>query len=212
MKIIIVLSFIFLSCNTTKKMNAERTIDIFQKVITGDFDNSTQVAEEIAMGKQTHPLAKHVNRVIDAKIEGLPNPRVKSDFWVLEESYYEYPGKPKEIKPYLFHFKQGEKATVELEVYQFPSNYKKEELTNANPNLQFKLADLKLSPTFKGATYYYDKEKKIFTTNSVNDLGNGMKFTLTETLSLSKLIVMELLEKDGKRITPYDTPIIYDRK
>jgi len=39
-----------------------------------------------------------------------------------------------------------------------------------------------------------------------------MKFTLIETLGKTRLIVMELLEKEGKRLTPYDTPIIYDRK
>lgn len=50
-----------------------------------------------------------------------------------------------------------------------------------------------------------------FSVNHPNDLGNGMKFTLIETLSLSQLEVMELLEKDGQRVTPYDTPIIYKR-
>jgi hypothetical protein len=213
MKVWIVIgSIIFLSCNTVKKMETERYIDIFQKVITGDFDNSKQVAEEIANGKQIHPLAKHVNRVIDNRIEGLPNPRVKSDFWILEESYYEYPGKSIEVKPYLFNFRQALDNTVLLTVYQLPNNIDKKEIRNDNPNLKFNFQELKPSPTFKGATYIYDKERKVFTTNSVNNLGNGMQFTLTETLSLYKLIVMELLEKDGKRITPYDTPIVYDRK
>ncbi|MFZ1524470.1 MAG: hypothetical protein WAT22_06605 [Saprospiraceae bacterium] len=38
-----------------------------------------------------------------------------------------------------------------------------------------------------------------------------MKFTLIETISATQLIVMELLEKDGRRLTPYETPIVYDR-
>jgi hypothetical protein len=208
----IILSIIFLSCNTTKKMETERPIDVFQKVITGNFDNSKQVAEEVATGKQIHPLARHVNRMIDHKIDGLPNPRVKSDFWILEESYYEYPNKPVEVKPYLFHFKKGANNTIILEVYQFPERLKKEEIKNDNDNLRLQLNELKPSPTFKGATYHYDATKKIFTTNAVNELGNGVTFTLTEILSLTQLVVMELIEKNGQRITPYTTPIIYDRK
>ena len=50
-----------------------------------------------------------------------------------------------------------------------------------------------------------------FYINAPNDLPNGMKFTLIETISATQLIVMELLEKDGRRLTPYETPIVYDR-
>jgi hypothetical protein len=210
---ILFFSIILISCNVSKKMNNKiSTIRSFREFIIGNFNNDKQVAEEIANGKQIHPKAKHINRFIDDKIEGLILGNVVNDAWVLEESYYEYPNKPVEVKPYLFHFTEGNNNTVLLEVYQFPNNLKKEEITNTNPNLKFKFSDLQLSSTFKGATYTYDKEKKVFTTKSVNDLGNGMTFTLTETLSATKLIVMELLEKEGKKLTPYDTPIIYDRK
>jgi hypothetical protein len=204
---------LFFSCNNSKKMQANmRTIDLFREVITGDFDNSKQVAEEITAGKQIHPLAKHVNRIADNKIEGLPIPHIQNNFWIIEESYYEYPGKPMDVKPYLFNFSQGENNTVILKVYQFPAGIKKEDIKNSNENLKLKFTELVPSPTFKGAVYTYNKVDNTFTTNAPNELGNGIKFTLTETLGKDKLIVMELVEKEGKRLTPYDTPIIYDRK
>jgi hypothetical protein len=189
-----------------------RLLDIFREIITGDFDNSRQVAEEIAAGGQIHPLAKHVNRVADHKIDGLPVKYAADTFWVIEESYYEYPGKVVEIKPFLFNFWQGEGDTVLLKVYQFPAHIKKEDINNSNENLRLKFEELVPSPTFKGATYTYNKEEGTFSTHAPNDLGNGIKFTLIETFSKDKLIVMELLEKDGVRLTPYIDPIIYDRK
>jgi hypothetical protein len=205
------------NCNSSRKTHKEmRTINLFREIITGDFDNSRQVAEEIKNGKQIHPLAKHINRVIDEKITGFPIPHImprdKNDFWVLEESYYEYPGKAVEIKPYLFRFSQGDHQTILLNVYQFPASLKKEDIKNSNDQLKLNYLDLKPSPTFKGATYVYHEQEGTFTTNSKNDLGNGMKFTLTETLGKKQLVVMELLEKNGERLTPYDTPIVYDRK
>jgi hypothetical protein len=189
-----------------------KAIDAFRQVITGDFDNSKQVQAEIAAGKQVHPLAKHVNRIADGKILRLPIPHIdrQLDFWILEESYYEYPGKPVDIKPYLFHFSQGKGNTVILKVYQFPANLKKEDIRNNNDSLKLNFADLKPSPTFKGAVYEM-KEDGCFYTSTSSDLGNGMTFTLTEKLCPAQLSVMELLEKGGKRLTPYDTPILYDR-
>jgi hypothetical protein len=207
-------TFIFLmACSSTKKVqNNMRAIDVFREVITGDFDNARQVADEIAAGKQVHPSASHVNRIADNKIEGLPAEGANDNFWIIEESYYQYPGKPLEAKPYLFNFSQGEGNTVLLKVYQFPAGIPKDDFKNSNENLKLQFSELKPSPSFKGATYTYNQEQHTFTTNAPNELGNGMKFTLIETLSKDKLIVMELLEKDGKRLTPYDTPIVYDRK
>jgi hypothetical protein len=212
--LIIAAAFILLAaCSSTKKVqNNMRAIDVFREVITGDFDNARQVADEIAAGKQVHPLASHINRVADGKIEGLPTEGENDNFWIIEESYYQYPGKPLEAKPYLFNFSQGEGNTVLLKVYQFPAGISKEDIRNNNADLKLPFSELKLSPSFKGAAYTYNPEQNTFTTNAPNELGNGMRFTLIETLGKDKLIVMELLEKDGKRITPYDTPIIYDRK
>ena len=91
-----------------------------------------------------------------------------------------------------------------------PKELDKNTIKNSNANLFFDYNTLTPSPTFKGAIYNYDG--KFFTTNSVNELGNGMRFTLTEKLNLKQLIVMELLEKDGKKLTTYTTPIVYNRE
>lgn len=202
---------LFIACNGSKHaQNNMKPIALFKQIIVGDFDNSKQIAEEIAAGKQIHPLAKHVNRIANSKIKNLPNEG--NSFFLLEESYYTYPGKPTELKPYLFKFSEGENNTVLLTVYQLPTNIDKKDIRNDNENLFFDFNELKVSPTFKCATYRFINPEKTFTTNSVNELGNGIKFTLAETLTKEKLIVMELLEKEGKRLTSYETPIIYDRK
>jgi hypothetical protein len=201
----------FSNCNNSKKMQtAITTINLFKEIITGDFDNAAQITEETKAGKQIHPLAKHVNRVADNKIKNLP--KDENSFFILEESYYIYPNKPLEVKPYLFKFTAGENNSVLLSVYQLPKEVDKKDIRNDNEKLFFDFNELNLSTTFKGATYKYDKLKKEFTTTSINDLGNGLRFTLTEKLSKNKLIVLELLEKEGKKLTPYDTPIIYNRQ
>jgi hypothetical protein len=184
-------------------------IDLFKEIITGDFDNSRQVEAEIKAGKQIHPFAKHINRVCNDKIKNLPNDL--NGFFVLEESYYDYPGKPTEIKPFLFLFQQGENNTITLKVFQTPQHISKEEFTNSN-NFILDYLQLSPSPTFKGAVYTYDAAAKTFFTCAPNHLPNGITFTLTETFSQNQLIVMELVEKNGVRVTPYETPIVYDRK
>jgi hypothetical protein len=202
---------VFTNCNNSKKMQTTFTsINLFKEIITGDFDNATQLADEIKAGKQIHPLAKHVNRVADNKIKNLP--KDDNSFFILEESYYIYPGKPMDVKPYLFKFTGLENNTVLLSVYQLPKEIDKKDIRNDNEKLFFDYNELTTSTTFKGATYEFNELKKTFNTTSINDLGNGLTFTLTETLSKNKLIVMELLEKEGKKLTPYDTPIVYDRK
>ncbi len=210
-KIILLSCIFFTACNGSKKAQSNmKPFELFKQIIVGDFDNSKQVEAEVAAGKQIHPLAKHVNRIANDKIKNLPIDA--NSFFVLEESFYTYPDKPTDIKPYLFKFSAGENNSVVLAVYQLPANIDKKEIRKDNENLLFDFNELKFSPTFKGATYRFINPEKTFTTNSVNDLGNGMKFILTEILTKEKLIVMELVEKDGKRITPYETPIIYDRK
>lgn len=188
----------------------EKTMELFKQFITGDFDNSEQVEEEKKTGRQIHPLARHINRVCDDKIKNLPDDL--NGFFVLEESYYEYPGKPPEIKPFLFLFQQGDNNTVTLKVFQIPGAIRKEEFKNNNESIVMDYHLLKLSPTFKKAVYIYNAGENNFSTAVTNELPGDMKFTLTETISSNQLVVMELLEKSGKQITPYDTPIIYKRK
>ncbi len=206
----ILLIFLMSHCTTpnTALKKKERAIDLFKTYITGDYDNAQQVEAEKKAGKQVHPLAKHVNRVANGKIKNLPD--TLNGFFVLEESYYTYEGKPTEIKPYLFFFEDFEADKVRLHVYQLPIDIPKEQVRNDNKDLTFDYKTLQPSPTFGKAIYQWSNGDT-FTTNSPNELPNGMRFTLIEKFTPNKLEVMELLEKDGKRLTPYDTPIVYVR-
>jgi hypothetical protein len=193
-----------------KKHKSMTNIERFKQYITGDFDNSAQLHQEMAAGKIIHPFAVHVNRICDQKISN--RPAQLNGFFVLEESYYLYEGKPMEAKPYLFYFAPKDDSTVQLTVYQWPESIAKEARRNNNDSLQLNFLQLQVSPTFKGATYVWDAATQTYSTTAVNDLPNQMRFTLNERFSSQQLQVMELLEKEGKRLTPYTTPILYDRK
>jgi hypothetical protein len=116
-----------------------------------------------------------------------------------------------ESKPYLFLFALQPGGFIHLTTFQL-NHYKKEELRNNNSALRFDYLTLIPSPTFQGADYTWDPLKKTFSTVSVNELGNGIRFTLSETFTSKTLQVMELMEKNGQRLTSYDTPILYERK
>jgi len=45
----------------------------FREYISGDFDNSSQVFEQMKAGKIIHPFAVHVNRVADNKVLNRPS-------------------------------------------------------------------------------------------------------------------------------------------
>jgi hypothetical protein len=202
---------LFLSILSTVGTNAQKQsllLARFQQYITGDFDNSKQVIAEIKAGKQVHPLAIHVNRVATQKIKNVPTNL--NGFFIIEESYYLIDGKPLDLKPYLFLFEEKPGGIIHLTTYQLTA-YKKEEIRNDNTSLSFDYTQLVPSPTFKGADYTWDPRDKTFNTISPNDLGNSMKFTLTEKFTSKQLTVLEQVEKDGKLLTAWNTPIIYDR-
>ncbi len=201
--------YLLISCKSPNEesMQRIRAIDVFKTYITGDFNNAKQIEAQRSRGEVTHPFAVHVNRVADTLIRNAPE---VDGFWILEESYYTWEGKKTEIKPYLFLFEAVGDTAVKLTPFNWPIDaYKPEEIRNDNDRLVFDFQDLALSPSFQPATYAFDGE--IFTIYAPNDLGNGMTFTLIETFYPDRLEVMELLEKEGKRLTPYTEPIIYDR-
>ena len=208
---LLIATFFLLSANLTAQESKAGTslLKKFREYITGDFDNSKQVVEEMKAGKIIHPFAVHVNRVADKKVLNKPNDL--NGFFILEESYYLNDGKLMESKPYLFLFSLRPGDIIHLTTYQL-TNYKKEELRNDNSSLRFDYLTLTPSPTFQGADYTWDPVNKTFSTVSINELGNGMRFTLSEKFTSKTLQVMELLEKNGQRLTPYDTPILYERK
>jgi len=207
--IFVLLLFILSGFEVFAQDNSGKMLNRFKQYITGDFDNANQVIEELKTGKVIHPLAIHVNRVADDKV--IHKPANLTGFFLLEESYYLTEGKPTEAKPYLFLFSQTSKDVIHLTTYQL-NGYRKEALRNDNPGLQFDYDSLAPSPTFKGADYRWNEKEKSFSTVSVNELGNQMRFTLSETFTAKTLLVMELLEKEGKRLTSYSTPIRYERK
>jgi hypothetical protein len=211
------------ACNTTKSIQKMNAYEAFKVILCGVFDNKNQVEAERKAGKQTHPFAKHITNLIDIKNK----PADLKGYFILEESYYTYEGKPMEIKPLLFYIEEISKTQIRLSSYSLPTDMPKEKVTNANKDLVIDFGKISLSQKFKPATYQWNDfggrnsevgtpnpkytEGGTFTVNHPNDLGNGMRFTLIETLTKNRLEVMELLEKDGKRLTPYDTPIIYER-
>jgi hypothetical protein len=194
------------SCSS-KIIRQSSDFELYKSYIQGDLDNLEQINEEIKAGKQIHPYAKHVNRLFDSKIKNLP--ANYNGFYILEESYYTYPNKAMEVKPYLFWFEKTEKGHIRLHSLQIPNNLDKKNLKNDNKKLFINYSDLVDSPTFKPTIY--TRTKKGFYIKSSIELPNEMKFTLEETIGKDSFEVMELLEKNGKSVTPYTTPIIYKR-
>ena len=204
--LLLLIIFLFSSCATktpTKKMN---DLDLYLSYLTGYFSNLDQVKAEKRKGKQFHPEAKHITGLANAKIDNLPK-----DFkgqYVIEESYYTVIGKEQIVKNHLFLFSLTDEGKVNLRV-QTPDNIDNKLLTNDNSTLRFDFNKLSDITRFKSADY--QKTERGFYMKNPNDLGKGMKFTLEETIGDGFLDVMELLEKDGKRITTYTTPILYKK-
>ncbi len=197
---------IVLACKSTSPpVQSPIAIEIFKSYITGDFDNRQQIEAERAAGQQVHPFARHINRTADHKIKNAPQ---RQGFWLIEESYYDMPDGSHKINHHLFFFEAVDARTVRLYAYQLPDYLPMEQLTNDNEALLIDYNDLRISPRFKPATYTFDG-KDTFTIRAPNDWGDGMRFTLIEKFTPGRLEVMELLEKNGQRLTPYDTPIIY---
>jgi hypothetical protein len=195
------------ACNSTKKMNKMVAFDYFKDVLCGEFDNKNQVESERKNGQQIHPFAKHVTAIADRKIKNLPVNL--AGYFILEESYYTYEGKPTEIKPYLFFIEKVSDSQIKLSSYTLPTDVPKKDIRNNNAAFSLDFKTISVSKTFKPAIYTLADGK--FMVNHSTDLGNGMTFTLIETLTKNRLEVMELLERNGKKLTPYDSPIIYER-
>ncbi len=185
-----------------------KNLKTYLSYLVGNFDNLVQVEDELKAGKQIHPFAKHVSRTIQSRIKNIPEGY--NGVFVLEESYYKYPDKDTLIKPYIFRFEVGSEGEVILHSVAIPTGIDKTKFRNDNPDWVLDFNDLKDSPTFKPAAY--TKTKRGFYIKNPIELGNGMRFTLEETIGKGFLEVMELTEKDGKRLTPYETPLQYKKR
>lgn len=183
-------------------------LDLFIDYLVGDFDNSKQIEAEKIAGKVEHPFALHINRECTARIENLPTECV--DRFVLEESYYTKLDGTKLLAPHLFAFRLNNNNCVELRSYKIPQHLTKETFVNSNKNLNLKFEELELSDNFGVMEYTFSEEFGFFG-ELKNNLNNGLTFTLTETIAKDRLEVMELMEKGEVRLTPYSSPIIYNR-
>jgi len=181
-------------------------LERFESYITGDFSNHEQVELERAQGEQKHPMARHVNRKIDDRIDNLPEIR---GFFILEESYYEMNGK-KDSRPHIFCFQEDQAGRVVLYSYKHPERISQDELKNDNCDLRLDYQDLELSP-FQPLTYTY-QEGIGFIGESISDFGEGRVFRLAETIGEDSLQVMEEMKVNGEVVTPYATPILYRRE
>ena len=112
-----------------------------------------------------------------------------------------------ELKPLLFYVRSDGRSKALLNSVQIPEKYSKEEATNDNEDFIMDFHELKLRPF--GTAEYELQSDGSFKVNHKADMGNGVTFQLIETLSTDGLSVMELVHKDGVKLTPYDTPILY---
>lgn len=179
----------------------------FADILCGTLDNQAQVDAELAAGKQIHKYAKHVTAICDHKI--INRPKSHPGIYILEESYYINPGQNEiEIKPLFFYITVGEKKnTALLHSMQVPMHIKPEEAINANEDLVFDFHEIEMR-AWGPAEYTWHETEQYFTVDHEDPI-DGITFRLIETLKEGELFVMELVHKDGVKLTPYDTPLHY---
>lgn len=178
----------------------------FTEILCGTLDNQEQVDQERAAGNQVHPYARHVTDICDHKI--INRPSYHEGLYILEESYYVKPGSEvMELKPLLFYMRSDGVSKALLNSVQIPSHFTKEQARNDNKGFTMDWNDLELRNF--GTAEYELQEDGSFKVDHQADMGGGITFRLIETLTKDGLSVMELVHKDGVKITPYDTPILY---
>ena len=181
-------------------------LNIFINELCGVFSNENQIKEELALGEQKHPKAKHVNGICNDKIINLP-----SDFngyFVIEESYYEQ-GNRKNILPHLFLFTLNEDNNVVLTSYDIPTDISKEDFRNDNENLVMDYEKLKISSKFNPMVYV--EKDGVYEGKSISNFTAETEFTLEEKIENNKMYVSEVFRKNGKVTFGFIDPIIYEK-
>lgn len=204
---LVALAVLILAACAGSKTTKTNDLQLYLSYLTGDFDNQAQIDQQIKAGQQLHPLAKHITRVITDRVANVP--AGYKGVFVLEESYYTSPNQEVQVKPYIFKFLLNEAGRVVLHSIGIPARIDKKTFTNNNPSWSLDFSELTESASFKAVAY--TKTPRGFYIKAPNDLPGGIKFTLEETIGDGYLEVMELAEKNGKRLTPYETPIQYLR-
>ena len=180
----------------------------FTEILCGTLDNQEQVDQERSAGEQVHPYARHVTDICDSKIINRPSDH--EGLYILEESYYVKPGSEvMELKPLLFYMRSDGVSKALLNSVQIPTQFTKEQARNDNKSFIMDWNDLELRNF--GTAEYELQEDGSFNADHEAVMGGGITFRLIETLAKDGLSVMELVHKDGVKITPYDTPILYKK-
>lgn len=179
-------------------------LEKFISYLCGEFDNIEQWKQEQENFHSIHPLAKHINTIINNRIENLPTDF--KGYFILEESYYSENGNST-ILPHLFKFHADSVNRVVLTSYELPHEYTKEDFNAANPNLHLDYHKLQISTKFNPMTY--EEKDNTFIGSSVSMFTPVLKFILQEKIGQDALYVEESIEVNGKRTFGYDGPIIY---
>lgn len=171
------------------KMN---NLNSFVNNLCGHFDNSKQLEELEKKGVHDYPSAKHINHMCNDKIIGIPAD-VDGKF-VLEESYYTI-DEQINLLPHLFIFTE-EGTSIKLTSYDIPEGYDKESFTYDNLE-PIHFNDLKPSEKFNPAIY--NKVGNVWEGGSESMFSPVIKFKLHQRFSEEKLVVSEVMEKNGKK-------------
>ncbi|MCQ2969752.1 MAG: hypothetical protein MJ191_06555 [Clostridium sp.] len=181
-------------------------LEVFIRKLCGKFNNDNQIKQEEELGKVIHPRARHINAVCNNKIRNLP--KDFKGYFIIEESYYEI-GERVNILPHLFLFELNNDNNVVLTSYELPEGIKKEEFRNDNADLIMDYRFLVKSEKF--TPMIYKEMDGVFSGESISTFGPGVTFELKESTGNNKLIVSEILKKDGKITFGFEEPIVYDK-
>ena len=177
----------------------------FVSLLAGTFDNRVQLADFEARGVTGYPAARHVNTVLNDRIDGLPE-----DFngvFMLEESDYTVNGRTNPM-PHLFLFTLEPDGRVKLTSYDMPAGYTKETF-RAESLGRLRYQDL--TPSAKFTPALYEKKDGGWEGGSESMFTPVLKFKLWERFTSDVLVVSESMEMNGKRTFGYDLPLEYRR-
>lgn len=195
------------SCKSEKEFPPEKAILLFEKYIVGNFNNTKQIQEDISKGQQSHPASRLINIKIDDWILNAP---AREGFWLLEEGHFDNPGMKAEVKPYIFFYEALGDTSVMMHVYTFPMSIPMETIRNTRQDLRVEYKDLNASVNFKPMLLEYKQEG--FHYENVFNLPGDMIFTFKKSIRKDGIELLELWHKDSKRMTTYDTPLIFQKE
>lgn len=177
----------------------------FVSLLTGTFDNRAQLADLETRGITGYPVARHVNTVLNDRIDGLPESF--DGAFMLEESDYTVNGRTNPM-PHLFLFTLEPDGRVKLTSYDMPAGYTKETF-RAESLGRLNYDDL--TPSAKFTPALYEEKDGGWEGGSESMFTPVLKFTLWERFTPEVLIVSESMEMNGKRTFGYDLPLEYRR-